>query len=54
MAQPSAEVKGRPNHDRHDAIVPQPLSGAEFDQQILRADLPPLSWTVFELARTEA
>ena len=42
------------NHDRHDAIVPQPLTGAEFDQQILRADLPPLSWTVFELARPEA
>ena len=33
----------------HDAIVPQPLSAATFDQQILRADLPPLSWTVLEL-----
>jgi len=42
------------NHHRHDAIVPQPLRGAGFDQQILRADLPPLSWTVLELARTEA
>jgi alpha-N-arabinofuranosidase len=39
------------NHDRHDAIVPEPFTGAGFDQQILRADLPPLSWTVFELAR---
>ena len=42
------------NRDRHDAIVPAPLTGAVIDQQILRADLPPLSWTVFELVRSSA
>jgi alpha-L-arabinofuranosidase len=39
------------NAERHDAIVPAPFRGAVLDQQLLRADLPPLSWTVFELDR---
>ncbi len=42
------------NAARHDAIVPIPFHDATFDQQNLRAALPPLSWTVFELARPEA
>ena len=36
----------------HDASPP--LTAATFDQQTVHADLPPLSWTVFELARSDS
>ena len=51
---PAGAAPDLTNVDRHDAIVPQPLIGATLDHQILHADLPPLSWTVFELARSVA
>jgi alpha-N-arabinofuranosidase len=54
LSAPAGAAPDLTNRDRHDAIVPHPLQGAEIDQQILRADLPPLSWTVFELARPAA
>ncbi|GAA3715300.1 alpha-N-arabinofuranosidase [Microlunatus aurantiacus] len=54
LAVPDGTPVDLTNRDRHDAIVPKPFHGAQLDQQILRADLPPLSWTVFELARPAA
>ena len=37
-----------------DGLTPRPFTAAGFDQQTLCADLPPLSWTVFELDRVSA
>jgi alpha-N-arabinofuranosidase len=51
LRSPEGAAADLTNRVRHDAIVPRPLTGAELDQQNLRADLPPLSWTVFELDR---
>ncbi|HEU5484945.1 MAG TPA: alpha-N-arabinofuranosidase [Microlunatus sp.] len=54
LCAPDGAADDLTNRNRHDAIVPTPFRGAELDQQILRADLPPLSWTVFELGRSAA
>jgi len=37
------------NRDQHDALVPTPFSDFVFDAGRLTANLPPLSWTVFEV-----
>jgi alpha-N-arabinofuranosidase len=37
------------NQDQHDAVTPEPFDAYELVDGQLTANLPPLSWTVFEL-----